>query len=102
MEGCCPPRKGEPLLWGSTLVEVLGEEFGRRVCGGVVKQGMLSGLRTPTCLESDPPSVPATADGKENTPAATDGDENTPAPVSCLLSPEGQALVKALFRSSAI
>lgn len=97
-EGCCLPTKEEPLQWGNTLVEILGEELGRARGGrgGKVvicrETGDVFRIKN-TCLESDPPSLPA---------AATDGDKNTPAPVSCLLSPEGQALVKALFKSSAI
>lgn len=68
-------------------MEAVGEDF-----GVVLGEGRLSKPRTPALNQTHLP-VPA---------AAVDDGENILAPASCLLSSEGQALVKVLFRSPVI
>lgn len=68
-------------------MEAVGEDF-----GVVIGEGRLSKPRTPALSQIHFP-VPA---------AAVDDGENILAPASCLLSSEGQTLVKALFRSPVI
>jgi hypothetical protein len=75
------------LGWGSVLVEAVGEDF-----GGCRRRREAFQTRAPALSQTYRPVAAA----------AVGGGEIIPAPASCLLSSEGQTLVKTLFRSLVI